>query len=107
MLEYLLPIVLLTLGIFAVRKTTKPNILSQLLRWLVTIYSVVCIIVLGVGVFLWNPINNQTNKSIWFSWDSMLSNASIAVGVILGEWIVIRLIWKKSKQPAGISSVAP
>jgi hypothetical protein len=106
MLEFLIPLAVLAALILVVRRVGMPGWLSQLTKWLATIYAVVCVFFLGVGVFLWNPINNQTNKGIWFSWDGMLSNACIVVGVILGEWLSLRLIWKKSKHPSAEPSAS-
>ena len=106
MFEFLIPLAILVAVILVVRRVGMPGWLSQLTKWLATIYAVGCIFFLGVGVFLWNPINNQTNKSIWFSWDGMLSNACIVVGVILGEWLSLRLIWKKSKHPSAEPSAS-
>jgi glucan phosphoethanolaminetransferase (alkaline phosphatase superfamily) len=104
MLEFLIPLALVALAVFWVRRLESGSWFSRLAKSGVTIFAVLGIFVVGFGVFMWNPINNRAS-SIWVSWEAMLSNAAIAAGMIVSLWFALRAIWKKRKpQPTETSA---
>ena len=103
MLEFLILLALVALAVFWVRRLESGSWFSRLAKGGVSIFAVLAIFFVGFGVFMWSPINNRTG-SIWISWEAMLSNAAIAVGMIASWWLSLRTVWKKPKRATSESS---
>jgi len=98
-------LVLVAAIIFSVRRMQLSGLASVLAKSFVTIFAITTVLFDGFCVAIWNPINNQTTKDIFFSWDSMLSNACIVAGVLFATWLALRSIWKRpeeSREPGSI-----
>lgn len=98
MIEFLVPLALLIAGVFALRRLNGAKWLILFLRWCVTVFGSIVLLFLGFGVFMWNPINNETHRYV-LSWESVLSNGGIVIGVVFFEWILLLLVWKNEVRP--------
>src|ERR1035438_7171482 len=95
MLEIVGTFFVVVAAILVGRQINAHGILPKAFKVFASSAAVLGIFVIGVAVFLWNPINNETYRT-WLSWSAILSNGATLAAAILGSWFSLRFVWKTS-----------
>ena len=94
-MEFILLFAFLVLSVFCGMRVSSKNWLGRGVKVVMTAISILASLALGIGIFLWNPINNNTSTIFW-SGECLITNATILLAVIGSIWIAIKWIWSYS-----------